>query len=100
MNVQVLGMSQIKLQKNQKYIGDWESTKKERETQQRVLNLFHSAPMVEIFKLYDIPLFTVYNYFASIDLDPFLKSTSGRGGGGALGFRNFFVFANQFGLLG
>lgn len=98
--VKTLGQSTLKEKLNEKYLEDWDGTKKDRETQSAVVNLCLSAPMEEIFKMYELPLQLTYNYYAHLDIDPYLRETSGRGGGGALPYRNFCMMMNHFGILG
>jgi len=94
------GESKFKESKNEKYVGDWEQTKKDREEQIKILDLTHSAPFQTVFKLYDSSLYYLYKYFSALDIDPFLLNTPGRGGGGSLQYRNFLAMMNMFQILG
>ena len=95
-----LGKSKIKENKNQEYTIEWEQIKKDRETQHKITDMCQSAPMEQIFMTYHVPLTLLYNYFSHVEMDPYLTNTSGRGGGGALGFRTFFALMNMFEILG
>lgn len=99
-NIKNLGQSALKEKLNEKYLEDWDEVKKDRDTQYAVSNLCQSAPMEEVFEMYDVPLQLTYDYYAAIDIDPYLRTLSGRGGGGALPYRNFCMMMNHFAILG
>lgn len=86
--------------RQEKFDKDWVDLKLVRETQFKVVDMCQSAPMQEIFKNFEYCLQAAYDYMAPISMDPFLRGISGQGAGGALPYRNFFVFVNMFGLLG
>ena len=93
------GKSQIKESRNEKYQVKIQDNKAFKEMQAKVMDTFHSMPIKAIFTNFEEQLEQVYDYYSSIDMDPYQKKVQGGYSGGALFYRNFFAFANQFNIM-
>ena len=85
---------------HEKYLMRWEAKQNELKIQSKVTDQFNSLEISQLFKLNEKSLIEVYNYYAAIDFDPYMKKAGIKSGGGGLQYRNFLLFLNHIHILG